>query len=40
MENTEKDITMEELRELLQAQEGEFIIHMEFGKEAAADAGE
>ena len=29
----EKEITMEELLKLLQSQDGEFIIHVEFGKE-------
>lgn len=28
----EKEITMEELLKLLQSQDGEFIIHVEFGK--------
>lgn len=40
MENRKEDITVAELIELLQSQEGEFIIHMEFGKEAAVDGNE
>lgn len=34
MENGEKNITVEELKALLQSQQGEFIIHMEFRKGA------
>lgn len=29
----EKEITIEELSKLIQSQDGEFIIHVEFGKE-------
>lgn len=37
MENSKKEITAEELKELIQSQEGEFIIHLEIGKTEAAD---
>lgn len=37
MENSKKEITAEELKELIQSQEGEFIIHLELGKAEAAD---
>lgn len=37
MESNKKEITAEELKELIQSQEGEFIIHLEIGKSEAAD---
>ncbi|GFH90845.1 hypothetical protein IMSAGC002_02097 [Lachnospiraceae bacterium] len=40
MEETPKELTMKELLELVQRQEGEFIIHIEpGGEETNADAG-
>lgn len=40
MEETAKELTVEELLELVQRQEGEFIIHIEPGEEETdADAG-
>ena len=40
MEETAKELTVKELLELVQRQEGEFIIHIEpGGEETNADAG-
>lgn len=40
MEETPKELTVKELMELVQRQEGEFIIHIEpGGEETNADAG-